>query len=83
LLAVRRGCSFNSLGWRREGLMVATPLKDVLIRSRPESCFRRPSGLIVFRRPRLTERVLSAIHAVRPRKLFVIADGPRPIGQMT
>lgn len=37
-----------------------------------------PVVLIVFRRPSLTQRVLERIAEVRPRKLFVIADGPRP-----
>jgi hypothetical protein len=37
-----------------------------------------PVALIIFRRPQLTERVFAAIARARPRKLFVIADGPRP-----
>jgi hypothetical protein len=37
-----------------------------------------PVALIIFRRPQFTQRVLQAISVVRPRKLFVIADGPRP-----
>jgi len=39
---------------------------------------KTPVALIIFRRPRFTERVLQAIAKVRPEKLFVIADGPRP-----
>jgi hypothetical protein len=35
-------------------------------------------ALIVFRRPALTMRVLDAVAQVKPRKLLVIADGPRP-----
>jgi len=31
----------------------------------------------VFNRPDLTEQLLAAIEVVRPKKLFVIADGPR------
>jgi hypothetical protein len=37
-----------------------------------------PVVLIIFRRAPLTERVLNAIAAVRPRRLLVAADGPRP-----
>lgn len=36
-----------------------------------------PVALIVYRRPELTSRILERISAVRPKKLFVIADGPR------
>jgi hypothetical protein len=35
-----------------------------------------PVAMIVFRRPRHTERVLSAIRQAKPKKLLVIADGP-------
>ena len=37
-----------------------------------------PVVLIIFKRPDLTERVLQAIAAVKPRTLLVVADGPRP-----
>jgi len=37
-----------------------------------------PVALIIFRRADLTERALQAIAKVKPRQLFVIADGPRP-----
>lgn len=37
-----------------------------------------PVVLIAFNRPRVTRRVLEAIGQVRPERLFVIADGPRP-----
>lgn len=37
-----------------------------------------PVVLIAFRRPGVTRRNLDAIRAVRPRRLFVITDGPRP-----
>ncbi|NEP18054.1 MAG: glycosyltransferase family 2 protein [Leptolyngbya sp. SIO4C1] len=36
-----------------------------------------PVVLIVFNRPDTTQQVLEAIQQVQPRKLFVIADGPR------
>jgi len=36
-----------------------------------------PVVLIVFNRPDLTSRVLAEISKVKPRKLLVIADGPR------
>lgn len=37
-----------------------------------------PVVLIAFNRPRVTRRVLDAIREVRPPRLFVLADGPRP-----
>lgn len=37
-----------------------------------------PVALIIFRRPELTSRVLQSIQRYKPRKLYVIADGPRP-----
>ena len=36
-----------------------------------------PVVLIIFKRPDLTRRVIEAIARVKPRKLFVVADGPR------
>ncbi len=36
-----------------------------------------PVALILFNRPDLTERVFSEIAKAQPRKLFLIADGPR------
>ena len=36
-----------------------------------------PIALIVFNRPKLTERTFAVIRAQRPQKLFLIADGPR------
>lgn len=36
-----------------------------------------PVLLIIFNRPDLTRRVFERIRAVRPKKLFVAADGPR------
>lgn len=37
-----------------------------------------PIVLMIFNRPDLTEHVFAAIAEARPRKLLVIADGPRP-----
>jgi len=39
--------------------------------------FETPVALVIFRRPALTERVLGVLSTIRPRKLLVIADGPR------
>ncbi|MDZ8055551.1 MAG: glycosyltransferase family 2 protein [Aulosira sp. ZfuVER01] len=36
-----------------------------------------PIGFLIFNRPDLTEQVFAAIAQVKPKKLFVIADGPR------
>jgi hypothetical protein len=37
-----------------------------------------PVALIIFNRPHITEQVFAQIAKAKPRKLFVIADGPRP-----
>lgn len=39
---------------------------------------KTPVCLIIFRRPEHTARVLEALAKVRPAKLLVVADGPRP-----
>ncbi|HYD63870.1 hypothetical protein [Azospirillum sp.] len=36
-----------------------------------------PVAVIIFRRPEQTARVMDAVRAVRPRQLFIVADGPR------
>lgn len=36
-----------------------------------------PVVLIAFNRPHLTEQTLAAVRAVRPTRLFLVADGPR------
>lgn len=36
-----------------------------------------PILMLVFNRPKLTERVFERIRRAQPRKLFVVADGPR------
>jgi hypothetical protein len=36
-----------------------------------------PVGFLIFNRPDLTEKVFEAIAQAQPKKLFVIADGPR------
>lgn len=38
-----------------------------------------PVAVIIYRRPELTERVLSRIFEAGPTKLFVIADGPKDL----
>ncbi len=37
-----------------------------------------PIALIIFNRPNLTQRVLKEIRKIKPMKLLVIADAPRP-----
>ena len=37
-----------------------------------------PVALVLFRRPERTRRVFEAIRGVRPKRLFLIADGPQP-----
>jgi hypothetical protein len=39
---------------------------------------KTPVAIIIFNRPGCTAQVLRAIAAAKPKKLFVIADGPRP-----
>ncbi|MBD2251349.1 glycosyltransferase family 2 protein [Nostoc parmelioides] len=38
---------------------------------------KTPVTFIIFKRPQTTEKVFQAIRQVKPKKLFVIADGPR------
>jgi len=40
-----------------------------------------PIVFLVYKRPSLTERVLDAIRQARPKKLFVVADGPKNDGE--
>jgi hypothetical protein len=42
------------------------------------STLATPVVLFVFRRPAVTQRNLDALRKVRPERLFVVADGPRP-----
>ncbi len=37
-----------------------------------------PVALLIFNRPNTTDRVFEAVRQVAPKKLFVVADGPRP-----
>jgi len=37
-----------------------------------------PVALIIFNRPHLTSQVFERVRAARPRRLLVVADGPRP-----
>src|SRR5690242_7147143 len=39
---------------------------------------RTPVLFLVFNRPEITGRVFAALREVRPRRLYVAADGPRP-----
>jgi len=39
---------------------------------------KTPVAVIVFNRPEFAARVLKVVAQAKPRKLFVIADGPRP-----
>jgi hypothetical protein len=40
---------------------------------------RTPVVLFLFNRPECTRQVFAVIRQVRPRQLFVVADGPRPV----
>jgi len=40
--------------------------------------FDIPIAVIVFNRPRHTEQLLLELKKIRPLKLFIVADGPRP-----
>jgi hypothetical protein len=42
-----------------------------------EAQLETPVALMMFNRPDLTARVFEAIRAARPKRLFVVADGPR------
>ena len=39
--------------------------------------FLTPVALLIFNRPDLTQIVFEAIAKVKPKQLFVVADGPR------
>jgi hypothetical protein len=39
---------------------------------------KTPIAMLVFRRPDVTRRVFEAVAAAKPKRLFLIADGPRP-----
>lgn len=39
---------------------------------------KTPITFIIFKRPKTTEKVFEVIRQAQPKKLFVIADGPRP-----
>lgn len=41
--------------------------------------FKTPVALLIFNRPQLTEIVFEEIARVKPRKLLVVADGPRSL----
>jgi hypothetical protein len=40
--------------------------------------FETPVAMLIFRRPEMTERVFKAVAQIKPHKLLVSADGPRP-----
>ena len=40
--------------------------------------FHTPTAILIFNRPQLTERLLGVLAQVRPRRILVVADGPRP-----
>jgi hypothetical protein len=40
--------------------------------------FQTPVALIVFNRPKTTRKVFDAIAEIRPSRLLIVADGPRP-----
>ncbi len=50
--------------WRIEKLTISEPLETAVV-------------LIIFNRPSHTQRVFSAIEAARPKKLYLVSDGPR------
>lgn len=45
--------------------------------STPDHPLETPVALIIFNRPEETTRMIDAIRQARPKRLFVIADGPR------
>lgn len=40
--------------------------------------FNTPVALFTFNRPELTERLLSILARIKPRRMLVVSDGPRP-----
>ena len=43
-----------------------------------DDALETPVALCIFNRPDVTRQVFERIAQVRPRQLFVFADGPRP-----
>jgi hypothetical protein len=64
--------------------MLAKRESEFIISDLPmvNNAFETPVALIMFNRPEHTKKVLEKIREVRPRKLYVIADGPRANKQM-
>ncbi len=46
--------------------------------SKSGSGFNPPVALFTFNRPELTERLLAILAPLRPRRILVVSDGPRP-----
>lgn len=44
----------------------------------PGSSFDTPIAIFTFNRPRLTKRLLEILAKVKPRRVLVVSDGPRP-----
>jgi hypothetical protein len=42
------------------------------------SIFETPVALVIFNRPHQTRLVMETIRSIRPAKLLIVADGPRP-----
>lgn len=40
--------------------------------------FNTPIAILTFNRPQLTERLIGILAQVKPRRIFVVSDGPRP-----
>lgn len=73
---------FKGVEDREEVRSPSNPNRDCEVLAVPEServilDLETPVALIIFNRPDLTEIVFQKIAAVRPKKLLVVADGPR------
>lgn len=64
-----------SMHWDLMGAVAGLDSKSIGVASnRP---VESPVVLIMFNRPNLTRKVFDVIAAARPRKLFIVSDGPR------
>src|SRR5439155_11929063 len=58
------------------GFYLVTKTRDDTLNAPKMNCIT-PIALFVFNRPRLAARVFEAVRRARPKRVFVIADGPR------
>ena len=69
---------FDSICSQSDTDHIESPPQFNRVSSELNSLLTTPVVFFVFNRPDTTEKVFNAIRQVRPTKLYVISDGPRP-----